>query len=458
MNFIRAAAAEVALRSAVELEGKSGTDLTWHEDRGWKLLSGPRRDAPRDFETLVYEGFRRNPVVRACLTLLGNTLPEAPVHAYDPNPEGLWERVPGDELEALFEQPNRRDSYVTYIERCLQHYIIGGNTFSRMVRDGFGLVRYLIPIRPDRVVSAQVDENDIPVSYKVRRRDSLDYEVVPAEEILHIPDTDPLNEVFGMPRLLSAAMHVRSDNKATDYVSEMLDNHGSPGLIIGVQPQTHPDRIEEAEERFQKKFGPGKGRGKVGFVPGASAVREIGFSLRDLEFPDLRRIDGERICAVLGPIDPMLLSLGSASRGGTLSGAEHKVALNKLWVTCLIPLMRRWEAQWNAVVTPRFGNRRAFFNTDEIEALQESRTERFKRAELLVNAGSYTSAEIRTETGHDPDFPQDAILVQRTNVTLVPVEMLLAPPPRPVPQPSSGEVEPPESEEEEGDGDAEETE
>lgn len=437
-NFLRAAASSVVEREVAASSGK-GTDLSWSGDRGWTVVTGSKKETPQDFETLVFEAYRRNPVVRSCMQVLTNSLAEAPVQAFQRGANGEWEHIQDHDAEKLFEHPNPRDSYVAFIARSVQHFFLGGNSFWRKRRNNWGFPMTLVPVRPDRVVSAEVDDDDIPEVFKIRRRNSLATERVLAEEIVHIPDVDPLNEVFGMPRLLSGLSAVQTDNKADAYVSEMLDNHGSPGLLIGVDKDTKPDRVIDAEDRFKKKFGPGRGRGKAGFVPGATMIREIGFSLSDLEFPDLRGVARESICGVLG-VDPMLPGFGSASRGGTLSGTEHREARNKLWVQTLIPLIRIWEAVLNMSIAPAWGsNIYLFFELEEIEALHESRSERFARAEKMRNIGAYDYREIRAETGHDPEWDRESMILMPTGVSIVPASMLLEPPVPPAPPPMTDE-------------------
>lgn len=427
-NPFRAAAKSVALdhqRTPSQHSSRKG-DVTWDGERGWSLLRGVRKDAPYTFEQLVYEAFRKNGVVSACVRAITSSLSEAPIYAYKPGGEpDTWERQRGHYAEELMQYPNRKDDSVTIIERTGQHFLLGGNGYWRKYRLGSGRVDRIVPIRPDRVVKTGVDAEELPLYYDIQDADNpTRKERVDADDIVHFVDVDPLNEVFGMPRLLSAALDTHSDNQASEYVSEILSNHGSPGLLIGVNENAKPQQIRDAEERFQDKFGPGKGRGKTGFVPGASTVREIGFNLNQLEFPDLRAISRETICAVFG-VDPLLIGIGSAARAGSLNGTEAVAALRRLWTQTLIPLIRRWEARINTQLSPDLGDIFLFFEVSQIEALQEPRGEAVKRALEMKQVGGYTLGEIRSETGHDPRLPADSVVLQDTKTTALPSSYLL---------------------------------
>lgn len=421
-NPFRTAATDV-VRKATPSDLKDG-DLTWYGDRGWSLMSGKRLDPAQSFETMVMEGFRKNPIVAECVRVLVGALSEAPIYAFRRSARGEWKRAVGHAAEELFLYPNPKDGYTPLIERAGQHFLLGGNAYWHIKRQGSGRPDGLVPIRPDRVISAVTDEDDNPLFFKVRRDiTSTQTERIRAEDIFHVPDIDPLNEVFGVPRLLSAIRDTMTDNKATDYVGEVLTNHGSPGLVIGVGENVRSGQIQEAEDTWNEKFGPGKGRGKVGFIPGASYVKEIGFSLQALEFPSLRNVSRESICAAFG-VDPILIGVGTASKGGTSAGAEHRAALRKLWTQTLIPMIRRWESVLNLRIAPEYGNVYLFFELDEVEALREARDVAFKRGKDMREASVYTYQEIRAETGHSPEPPANAVVVAQAGTILIPIENL----------------------------------
>lgn len=408
MDFIQQAAREV-MRASSPSGAKASGEVTWYGDLGWNTLTtGSRRDAPRSFETLVLEGFRRNPVVYSCQALLVRSLAEAPIYAYKPSGDQQWERLKDHAAEKLLRDPNPRDSLNSLVQKMGLHFFNGGNTYLRKVRDRFGVPVQLRPIRPDRIAAAvclEDDEDDIPVAWRIRKRKNpAQTETVLAEDIIHIADIDPLNEIFGMPRLLAAALEVAGDNKATEYVTEVLGNHGSPGTIVSVDAKATPQQIMRAESRWNQKFGAGRGRGKVLFAPGGTAVREVGFNLKDLEFPSLRTLTRESICTVFG-VDPMLIAIASAARkGSSLSGTERDSAMRSLWTQTLVPMMSVWEAVLNAHLAPEFGEDvYLFFAREEIEALAPNKAEALDRAKAMTEAGGFTRAEVRAEAGHDPE-------------------------------------------------------
>lgn len=427
MKLLDAASAKVAL------ERKAAAMLDWEGDRGWTMVTGSAGDLPTSFTDLVRDGFRRNAVVNAAIRTVTQVINEAPIIAEKPTPGAGpddWERILDSPAEEAFANPNKRDPGVALIERAAQHFLIGGNALLEKVRSKSRLVVGFRAINPARIAGAMVDSNEEPLWYNVSKTDGQQRKLLVEDAIL-IPDLDPLNEVFGMPRLLSAALNIRTDREADSYVAEVLHNHGSPGLVVSVAPDANDKSLDRAEERWEEKFGPGRGRGKVAFVRGLGNVHEVGFNLKDLEFPELRRLTGERICAAIG-VDPMLVGISSAARGGTLSGAEYEAAMQRLWDITLIPLLKRFAAYLNHGAAYEWGDIRLRFATEHVKALQPDRDQAATRAHMMMTTGVYTEQELRAETGHDPE-PEEGQLVVRPLGIIVeepgPVERQAPPPP-----------------------------
>lgn len=424
-NPFRAARKRAASGPSDQKDGS----ITLTDKRGWHVLLGDASDDPNSFTDLVVEGFREHPVVSRGVREIQSSVSEAPIHAHEETADGNLERLVGHDAEEIFRFPNERDNYVELIESAVQHFILSGNVFIRKHRRGSGLlgeVERITLIKPTRVKSAVTDDNDMPLGYRVDDEETGDRDVVLAENIVHIRDTDPLNEIFGKPRLLAAAKEISTDNEASNYVGELLNNHGTPGIIIGVDMTdgfVEPKDLGRAEQKFEDKFGPGSGRGKVGFMPGGQSIHNIGFTLENLEFTKLRAVTREGICTTLG-VDPRMIGVGTATpSGNSMGGTEHKEARRKLWLQTVIPMLRRFEAAMAHGLAPEFGEGiKLKFDLSEIQALKEDRNRAFERAANMRKAGSFTTAEVRSEVDMSPELEEDddTPIVAEKNVVHLP--------------------------------------
>ncbi len=405
MGFLHSKAQEVTSKAlaSIPTDKKDGDVQIWG-DRGWTVINGSQGSSPQTFEDFVERGYRQNPVVSACLNALASSMAAAPLRA-QVFVDDEWQWVaPDHPAQTLVDVPNSRDSRIELIEKSLFHYMLGGNWFWEKRRSTIGRPIELHPIRPDKVVGVTADKDDMPLAWKIQDDDGK-RRTVDALDMLHVADVDPWNTIFGVPRLLSASLEIRTDNEASNYVSEILTNHGQPGMIIGLDKNIKRRQLQRAEDFWEERFGPGRGRGKVAMIAGATQIRQIGFDLRMLEFPDLRIITRESICSVLG-VDPILVAIGSASRGGTMSGNEHKEARTKLWKQTIIPIMRRWEAGLDRGLASDFGfSVRYRFDKSEIEALHEDKNKQFERGKFMAETSSFSPEEIRAELGHPEETP-----------------------------------------------------
>lgn len=405
---------DALVRQPAAPEAKQQTaDFDWDEEHpGWTVIYGMSRSgSPKSFEDFVIKGFRRNAVVRTCINTITSAVTEAPFQAYRRVVRGGvedYEHAAESGLQDVLESPNDRDPGIGLWERVLQHYLLGGNGVLRKIRAGGPLssVVGLTTISPGRLVKAITDSDGVPVAFDIRTSDNLALvERFPANDIVLIPDIDPLNEIFGLPRLLAAAQELEVDKSSSDYVQEILNNHGTPGLIIGVDTGTREAEIDRAEEVLTEKFGPGRGRGKMAIASGARMIKEVGFNLKDLELPGVRIITGERICAIFG-VDPMLVGLGSASKGSSsLSGAEHREARHKLFTQTIVPLQKRIKSYLDLQLAYEWGDYRVFPDYSEVQALKPDRDALMKRGLTMAQAGAYSREEIRVETEHEAELP-----------------------------------------------------
>jgi HK97 family phage portal protein len=90
--------------------------------------------------------------LRACVTLLAESVAQLPCELYRKDNKGGRERATDHPLyDVIHSQPNKKDTTFEYYEQAQGNLGIEGNHIALIDRDGSGYVKELIPIHPKKV-------------------------------------------------------------------------------------------------------------------------------------------------------------------------------------------------------------------------------------------------------------------------------------------------------------------
>jgi hypothetical protein len=229
--------------------------------------------------------------------------------------------------------------------------------------------------------------------------------------------------VFGYPRAAAALQDIVSDGEGTQFVRQVLTNDGSPGNIFLVDDETtDEEESKKLEERFHEKMAIRGGRGRSVFMGGVKDVKQLGFNLRDLEFPSMRQVTREDICAAFG-VDPRMIGIASASKDGGLSGDQYREARVRLIQQTCEPVMKAIESELNLWYAPEFGDCYVRFSPEALQALVEDDNATSTRVREEVRANLRTIEEGRKALGLEPEYPKGETLLIGLGGQLVPTEL-----------------------------------
>src|SRR6185437_126500 len=381
-----------------------------------------RGEAPSDYQrtgtTVRIRGWERHPVVQACIRCIVDIASAVPLQVYQKvpakNASGFSDeiRVLTSEhpLQQLFDAPNSFMSAQRYRGFMLMHYLGYGNSLTFLERPvGNGEVTgtpgssvdtntrlpvSLRVIHPEDITTVYVNHKGYPLWYIWL--DTLGYpHTSPVQDIFHIRDLSMKGVVFGFPRLASALNDIIGDDEASQFVRQIVTNNGQPVGYAIVNEETTIEEAEVAESKFREKMVTRGGRGSFVFMGGVSDVKSLAFDLSKLEFPDLRRVAREDICAAAG-VDPRMVGITTATRDAGLSGTQYIEARVRLIKQTIEPMMRAIESELNHWVCPEFGaDVYVRFDPDALAALSEDRDSTSKRVLTELQAGARTVQETR---------------------------------------------------------------
>jgi len=397
---------------------------------GWSITKG---DTPstmqRDGTQARLIGFEKHPVVMACVRLITNIVAAVPMEVYRKLQEketvqkggaGDVILLPEHPAQAVFDRPYFSMSPHRFRQLIGVHYSLYGNWFAAIIREGAtsdrqgqssggGLPFMLRLVHPERLMYVYLDaETEEPILYDWRDRYGVRHRT-PALDMLHCADMTATDWIFGYPRAAAALLDISTDNEASNYVRQVVHNDGTAGTIIMLDALLGEHEAQKLKDRYyERNIGRGD-RGKTSFMGGVKDVKQIGFTLKDLEFPNLRQVAREDICACFG-VDPRAVGVGSAvgagDRGG-LSGKQFLEARFRLIQETVLPQMRDWEAFFNTWFMPEFGpNAYCRFSRKSLSELTEDETETWTRVTAAVVGGLLSREEGRSYVGQ-PDKMDD---------------------------------------------------
>ncbi|CAJ1836563.1 hypothetical protein HLBENOHH_01984 [Aeromonas dhakensis] len=90
-------------------------------------------------------------VVRACVTLLAESVAQLPCELYRREDESRKRATEHPLYDIVHASPNQKDTAFEYNELRMGHLGLRGNSYSLIDRDGKGYITELIPVNPDKI-------------------------------------------------------------------------------------------------------------------------------------------------------------------------------------------------------------------------------------------------------------------------------------------------------------------
>lgn len=349
-------------------------------------------------------GFERNAVVSACLRQIVPLFSAIPYEVYvkDQTGEGDVTILSKSPLLNCLETPFYTIDPSQMRSIWATHFLAYGNAFTVILREGNRKGARAIglrPVHPERIVYVYLDaENLEPYEYEWRDRNGVRYRT-PVEDMLHWKDINVVDWLFGYPRGAAALGEIAADNEATEYSRQILTNDGTAGTIIEVdEPGITPESLEKAEDRYRQKYVERGRRGTTQFMAGLKAVHVVGSPLKDMEFPQLRKVTREDICAAFG-VDPKICGFNDGASHALSGGKQFFEARFRMIQQTIIPMVHIWEAHINHWLSPEFGNVFARLSRQGLAEMTEDEQETWDRAQKSLNLGHITREEAREMVG-----------------------------------------------------------
>ena len=294
-----------------------------------------------------------------------------------------------------------------FFETDLINRKLSGDSFILKIRNNYGQVAELWPIRPD-LVKIYPD----PVSYINR------YEIttsdggtinVPPENMIHIKYPSPLETYFGISPLATAKARVNTEKYASEYQEEFFLNNSRPDAVFESEQIPTESQRSEIRGSWEKRH---KGRGnnsKVGFLWGGLKYHQISLTQREMDFIESMKFTRDDILVAFKVPKPIVAITDDVNRANAETAQE--IFLNET----IIPEVKKLVDKLNEeLIIPDFGEEFYLTFEDPVPVNREMRLTEFEKGVdrwITVN-------EARSEMGLEPIAGGDVLY---RNISTIPL-------------------------------------
>lgn len=303
----------------------------------------------------------------------------------------------------LWNQPNPFTTRQEFVETCQQHLDLVGECWWLLLRPNGNPNLDPVemwPIRPDRMTVVPSREQFI-AGYIYR----LGAETIPlsVSDVVHLKYPNPMDPYRGIGRVQAILADLDSEKFSAQWNRNFFVNSAQPGGII-----EFPEHLSDAQfEEFTMRWNEGhKGVAAAHRV----AVLEKGkwidrkFSMRDMQFKDLRALNRDIILGAFGFPKAILGIAEDVNR----ANAEAAEVLFTRWL--VKPRLNRYKMALNGQLLPRQGVEKGTLVWDFIDPTPENVELRLMVAQAGFDTQSLETNEIRGLLGFDDREGGDDII------------------------------------------------
>lgn len=311
----------------------------------------------------------------------------------------------------LFQRPNQWQTWTEFARQMHAAYLLRGNAFAIILRDGRGNPIALIPVNPDLVILYEAADGGI--FYSVTRAGVFLNAVlktqplmIPEEDIFHLRELG-FNMLVGLSRIAIARDSFGVAMGLEQQAARFMSNGARPSGVLQSDKALSPEAANRLRDQWASL------RSGIGNV-GKTAILEDGvkwlpmqLSSVDLEFIAQRE---HSIGEIARWFDMPLYKLGVK---GEMSRLKFDDADQAYVNTTIMPDLDAWEQKF----IQKFDLDKAglIADFDERRLLRAAEATRINNQRLKIMSGISTQNECRAENG-DPPLPGGDVLLTPVNL------------------------------------------
>ena len=372
------------------------------------------------FYRLVSVGYKGNATAYACFSILARTFPEPELWPYVTK-QGQETKPDNHKLRQLMRKPNPDMGEAELLMYSVIYCALGGNIYLWKQRNGAGQVIALWPFHDGYMspLPGRNTDEGIVRAYWLDLGDGTGVEIDKSEIVHWKWMPDPEQPSRGMGALAASFSDLQIAGEVNEYIYSLLKNDAKPPVVVTMAEgdEYDEDLADRLREQWVEKFG-GANRGLPAFLPFGMDVKELGFSLQQLEIDSLRNGPDAAICMGFG-IHPAVVGAMVGLENSTYSNYEE--ASRALTLQTLVPLWRSFASEIQQAFENEPGYKQDAIRLDisTVRALMENQEMLRAFALNAFNAGGITRGEFRQMVGQ-PVRADDEVYKLAINTILEP--------------------------------------
>ncbi len=362
---------------------------------GLPLVSG---DVVEWSPTRYGDYYAKSTAVHAAVRVLAEAVSRPPLEVWRRDSANSEFNLTGPDhpLQRMLDRPNDVWDGGQLLRAVESRLALWGSAYVVMARDADGVPKEMWPLRPDEV-RVVADDSDRTVRGFIHETADGRVAYLP-EEMLWFRRFNPMRGFEGFSSMAPARLAVDMGSEALRFNRRFYINSAMPSdLVITTDDNPSQDQIERLLETWEMRMVDPDQAHKPTVLSGGIDMKRLGSNHSEMEFIAALRWSVEEVSRAFGVPKVFLSELEDATLANVRTMEQF------LWRNTVIPELKMLEDGINQRLAPhfaRFPNELVVrFNLSDVEAVQESQSERADRLATLVGAGIMTVEEARREVG-----------------------------------------------------------
>lgn len=279
-------------------------------------------------------------ITMACVSIRSQDLAKLPLHVFRERSDGGRDVVDKHPVEKVLRKPNRWQTRFEFMEQLQASFLLKGNAYAAIIRDGRGRPLELIPINTDRVSLYEADDGSL--FYKVARQTAFEKaslasfgELISADDMLHLRWMTQ-NSVLGLSRIGLARDAIGLSLALEEFSSTLFASGARPGGVLATDKKLSDETFARIKNQWQERYSGAGNAGKTALLEEGLKWEPLSMTAVESQTVEARRIQIEQIATAF---DVPLHRLGISNAGGEATLVSHQMYLNNV----LSSDAERWE-------------------------------------------------------------------------------------------------------------------